>query len=292
MNEHGPRISAVVISRNEEDNIAGCLETLLWCDEIILVDMESEDRTVEIARKFTDHIFPHPKVPAFDIAKQYAVEQATGEWILLIDADEMVPISLAEELRCKSLDEHTCIVKIPFRHYILGSCAEYTGWGYTPLPRFFRKDSVYFTGILHDYMHRMDGARAIKLDSKRENCIEHFAYRDSSHFAEKLNRYTTIEAMHLYDGRVPYSSFRLLASASREFVRRYFLGKGYKEGVRGFSLSLMMAFYRALTFIKLWEKYEFEKKSQVDIYAKMRQDIRDSWTSRRCQADDSETGAR
>ena len=140
-------------------------------------------------------------------------------------------------------------------------------------------------------MHLADGAKVIRLDSRQENCIEHFAYRDSSHFVEKLNRYTTIEAMHLYDGRIPFSSSRLLASAFREFVRRYFLGKGYKEGVRGFSLSLLMAFYRALTFIKLWEKCKFEKESQVDIYIKMRQDIRDSWTSHSRQIDDSETSA-
>lgn len=292
MKEQTPKISAVIIARNEEGNIAGCLETLLWCEEIVLVDMESEDRTVEIARRFTDRIFSHPRVPAFDIAKKYAVEQATGDWILLIDADEMVTPALAETLRSWSREKRVDVLEIPFRHYIMGACVEYTGWGFTPLPRFFRKGAIVFSGVIHDYMHLADGAQVIRLDSIQENCIEHFAYRDSSHFVEKLNRYTTIEAMHLYDGRVRYSLFRLLASACREFVRRYFLGKGYKEGVRGFSLSVMMAFYRALTFIKLWEKYEFEYTSQVDIYAKMRLDIRDSWTSRSRQADNSETGAR
>ena len=199
MKDMKPTISAVVIARNEQDNISGCLETLLWCDEIVLVDMESEDSTVEIARKFTDRIYSHPRVPAFDIAKKYAVEQATSDWILLLDADEMISPILAETLRNRSLEVSADVVEIPFRHYIMGACAEFTGWGFTPLPRFFRKEFVLFSGVVHDYMHLVDGARVIRLDSRQENYIEHFAYRDSSHFVEKLNRYTAIEAMHLYD---------------------------------------------------------------------------------------------
>lgn len=272
-----PSISAVVVARNEENNIAGCLETLLWCDEIVFVDMESEDRTVEIARKFTNRIYSHPIVPAFDIAKKYAVEQAAGDWILLIDADEMVTPSLAEALRFRSLDEGVDIVKIPFRHYIMGSCAEFTGWGFTPLPRLFRRDSVAFTGVVHDYMYIVESARVVHLDCRQENCIEHFAYRDSSHFVEKLNRYTTIEAKHLYDGKSPFSSSKMLVAMLREFVRRFFLGKGYKEGERGLALSIMMAFYRALTFIKLWENYEYANVAQGKIYEAMRKDILNSW---------------
>jgi glycosyltransferase involved in cell wall biosynthesis len=280
MNQQNPTISAVIVARNEEANLAGCLETLLWCDEIILVDMESEDRTVEVARKFTDRIHSHQRVPAFDIAKKYAVEQATCDWILLIDADEMVSPQLAQTLRSRSLETDVDVVEIPFRHYIMGACAEYTGWGFTPLPRFFRKEFILFTGIVHDYMHLVEGARVTRLADSKENCIEHFAYRDSSHFVEKLNRYTTIEAMHLYDGKLPFSIPRLLLAAFREFVRRYFFGKGYREGMRGFSLSLMMAFYRALTFIKLWENYRYENETQDQIYKKMRKDIIDSWCSR------------
>ncbi len=239
MNELKPSISAVVIARNEEVNIASCLETLLWCDEIILVDMESEDQTVEIARKFTSRIYSHPKVPAFDIAKKYAVDQATGDWILLIDADEMVPVPLAEELRCQSLDEHISIVEIPFRHFILGTCAEYTGWGYTP--------------------------------------FIHFNYRDSTHFMEKLNRYTSVEAQHLTDRGEMFSYRHLVIDSLREFYRRYLPGRGYREGVRGLALALMMAFYRALTWIKVWELHTFKDDPVTERYKRMRDEILKEW---------------
>ena len=84
------KISAIINTRNEEHNIRYCLETLRWCDEIIVVDMESEDNTIKIAREYTDKIYSHPKVLAFDIARKYALEKAPGNWILQIDADEMI----------------------------------------------------------------------------------------------------------------------------------------------------------------------------------------------------------
>ena len=277
MNEPKPTISAVIIARNEEANLAGCLETLLWCDEIVVVDMESEDRTAEIARSFTDRVFSHPKVPAFDIAKEYAVEQASGDWVLLIDADEMVPVSLAEQLRCQSLNPQVSIVEIPFRHYILGACTEYTGWGYTPLPRFFRKGAVYFTGNVHDFMHREAGTEAIRLESRAAFCIVHFNYRDAAHFVEKLNRYTSIEAQGLMDRGVNFSCGRMLLASLREFYRRYLPGQGFREGVRGFALAVMMAFYRALTWIKLWELHRYRDDPVTERYQRLRDGILKEW---------------
>lgn len=270
-------ISAVVVVRNEEGNIAECLECLLWCDEIILVDMESEDSTVEIAGRFTNRIFSHPKVPAFDIAKQYAVEQAAGDWILLVDADEMVSVSLAEELRRRSVQQNIDIVEIPFRHYLLGACVEYTGWGYTPLPRFFRKYAIRFTETVHDYMHTIAGSKVLRLESRPEFCIAHFNYRDSSHFVDKLNRYTSIEAQHLLELGHKFSYRHLLVASLREFYRRYLPGLGYREGVRGFALALMMAFYRAVTWIKLWELREFADDPVVKRYRRIRDDIIKGW---------------
>jgi glycosyltransferase involved in cell wall biosynthesis len=277
MNEPRPAISAVIIARNEEANLASCLETLRWCDEIVLVDMESEDRTVAVARDFTDRIYSYPKVPAFDIAKKYAVEQAVGDWVLLIDADEMVPVALAEELRRQSLDPRVSIVEVPFRHYILGACAEYTGWGYTPLPRFFRKGAVYFTGVVHDYMHRAAGAATVRLASTPALCINHFNYRDATHFVEKLNRYTSIEAQGHLDRGGRFSYTRLVLGSLREFYRRYLPGQGYREGVRGFSLALMMAFYRALTMIKVWELQQYRDDPVTERYRRLREGILREW---------------
>ncbi len=272
-----PRISAVINTRNEEGNIRFCLETVRWCDEIVVVDMESEDRTVELAREFTDRIYTHEKVLAFDSARQFAVDKATGDWILLVDADEMVPRPLAETLREIARSDRTDVVEIPFRHYILGDWIRHSGWGLTPLPRFFRRGSVQFCETVHQYIRGTDGARTIRLDPFPNNCFFHFNYTDSAHFIDKLNRYTAIEAQHLFERNVPFSYGRLFLSSSREFFGRFFKGKGYKDGVRGFSLCLMMAFYRALSHIKLWEIHQFRDDPVRERYGRIRQELLDGW---------------
>jgi glycosyltransferase involved in cell wall biosynthesis len=271
------RISAVITARNEEKNIAYCLETLQWCDEIIVIDMESEDKTVEIARKFTERIYSHPKVLAFDIAKKYAVELASGDWILLLDADEMVSVSLAAELKSLSLREDLDIVKIPFRHYILGDIVNYSGWNDTPLPRFFRQGAILFSDKIHDYMHPKSSAKMLRLESVVCNSIRHFSYTDSSHFVDKLNRYTNTEAQHLYDRHVKFSCFALLNATLRQFWWRYISLSGYKDGVRGFLVCLMMTFYQAMCYIKLWEMYEFEHDPVTERYERIRQEVLKQW---------------
>jgi len=274
-------ISAMILARNEEKNIRYCLETLRWCDEIIVVNMDSSDKTAEIAGEFTDNVFFHEKVPAFDIAKKFGVEKATGDWILLIDADEMVQCSLADRLRSIAEENSADIVEIPFKHYIIGDCVRHTGWGYTPLPRFFRKGKVTFTETIHGYMHSVRDAKILRLESHDEICIYHFNYIDSSHFVEKLNRYTSVEAHRLYENKVPFSYRQLIFSALYEFYTRYAAGRGYKDGARGFSLSVMMAFYRALTYIKLWEKYQFEDDPIPARYEKIRNGLLMDWRTKK-----------
>jgi glycosyltransferase involved in cell wall biosynthesis len=267
------KISAVINTRNEEQNIRYCLETLKWCNEIIVVDMESEDKTVEIAREYTDRIYFHKKVLAFDAARKFAVDKATGDWVLLIDADEMVPDTLAAALAAISVENNVDVVEVPFKHYIMGDRMRHGGWGYTPMPRFFRRGMITFRETIHGYMHTVAHAGIFRLELKDENCIEHFNYTDSAHFVEKLNRYTSIEAQHLFQNGEVYSPMKLCSSALREFYNRFIKADGYRDGVRGFSLCLMMSFYRALAYIKLWEMHQFKDEAVSDRYERIRNKI-------------------
>ncbi len=271
------KISAVLLVRNEEANLQYCLETLSWCDEIVLADMESEDRTVEIARKYTDKIYTHPKVPAFDIGKKFAIEKAAGEWIMLVDADEMVPKTLALNLRAFAESDTVDIVEIPFRHYIMGEWVRDSGWGNTALPRFFKKGKITFSETIHAYMRKDPAARLKRRAADDDNYIIHFNFMDSAHFVEKLNRYTNVEAQHLFENGEKFSSVTLFRAALREFYWRFLRRKGYRDGTRGFFLCLMMAFYRALSYIKLWEKYEYRNDPVTSRYARLRKGILAGW---------------
>jgi len=276
-----PRISAVIITRNEEQNIGACLSTVQWCDEIIVVDMESEDRTRELAGNYTDKIFSHKKVLAFDIARQYAVEKSTGEWILWIDADELLPVSLKETLLDVALHDKTDIVYMPRMNFIMGSWIRHTGWWPDYQTRFFKKGAITFIEKVHDFLNISETARKLHLPADEKNAIVHFNYRDSGHFIEKLNRYTDIEAQRLFDDNTRFSLLRMFASALRETAVRFLYFRGYKDGYRGFFLSIMSGFYRMLTHIKLWEKWQNKNKSIQEQYGDLKDKIRREYTDTR-----------
>lgn len=268
-----PMISAVINTRNEEQNIRFCLESLRWCDEIIVVDMESDDKTVDIAREYTDKIYSHEIVRAFDTARKFAVEKASGDWILLIDADELVKKLLSKRLRNIAANDESDIVYIPFKTYIMGAWIKHTGWWPDYHPRFFKRGTITFVENVHAYMNESSAAKKLYLPAEEINSIEHFAYRDSEHFITKLNRYTTIEARHMFDQGQRFSLFRMLAAGFRGFQVRYISQKGYKDGYRGFSLSLMMGFYRTLNYIKLWEYWQNKDLSVQDQYNALKETI-------------------
>jgi hypothetical protein len=168
-------------------------------------------------------------------------------------------------------------VEIPFRHYIMGDWVRHSGWGPTPLPRFFRRGAVHFRDTVHGYIWKDNKARATRLDPSPGNCIHHFNYVDSSQFVEKMNRYTDIEAQQLYAHNVPFSCGRLLKASVFTFFGRFVKERGYRDGVRGFFLCLMMAFYQALSHIKLWEKRTFGDDPVPDRYGRIRQELLHGW---------------
>jgi glycosyltransferase involved in cell wall biosynthesis len=270
---HMPKISAVINTRNEELNIKFCLESLKWCDEIIVVDMESDDYTVAIAREYTKKIFTHEKVLDFDIARVFAVAQATGDWVLLIDADELVTHSLAKRLISIAQENVADIVSIPFKTYMLGAWITHTGWWPEYHSRFFRRGSLKFTGDVHAFISELPGAKKLQLPALEENAIIHFAYHDCEHFVTKLNRYTTIEAMQMHAAGRQFSVFRMIVAGLRGFQVRYITNKGFMDGYRGFFLSLMMGFYRTLTYMKLWENFEFQNNPVSKTYQDLKEDI-------------------
>lgn len=266
-------ISAIVNTRNEEKNLDSCLSCLKWCDEIVVVDMESEDRTVEIAREYTDKVFTHKKILAFDLARKYAVEQASGDWVFLVDADEIIPSTLMKKIFEIVLEDLVDIIYCPRKNYIMGEWIKNTGFWPDYQPRIFRKNSIRFTEQVHNFMHISDDSKIRYLDVCPEFAIEHFAYNDSDNFVTKLNRYTTIEAKQMFNKGKNFSLFKMLVAGFRGFQVRYISQKGYKDGYRGFFLSLMMGFYRTLNYIKLWEYWQNKDESVEIKYLKIKDKI-------------------
>ena len=249
-----PRISAVVNTLNEERRLPHALGSVRpWVDEIVVVDMHSDDNTADIARGFGAVVYLHERVGYADPARAFAVDQSTGDWILVLDADEMVPAPLARRLMEIARGEAADIVRIPMLNYLFGAPLRGTGWGreQDTHMRFFRRGSMEITGDIHDYLHPAAGARIIEIEAREGLCLVHHNYSDVAHFVEKLNRYTEIEADAISRQKGRTSRSMALAGAAREFARRYVKQRGFRDGWRGFYLAWLMAGYRLITAAKV-----------------------------------------
>lgn len=280
------KISVLINTLNEEGNIKNCLESVKWADEIILVDMYSEDRTVEIAKEYTEKIYYHDRMGYVEPARKFALDKASNQWVLVIDADEMVPLALRNKLyEIMSSDKYDAVL-IPHRNYFFGYPMSGTGWG--PLQdmhiRFFRKDTVRFSNRIHAFIELSPGARLYKIKEEELSFI-HFNYIDVEHFLEKLNRYTTIEAKNAVSAGESFFWPRFFYSVLKEFGVRYIVNKGYRDGLQGFVLAFLMSAYRVAAGYKhfLLQKHNTTDRINSDVmrqYQKIAEEILQEYDSK------------
>lgn len=260
-------ISVTVNTLNEERRLPYALGSVhSWADEIVVVDMYSDDRTREIAESYGAKVYLHERAGYVEPARAFAVEKASHDWIVMVDADEMVPISLSRRLREIACNDEADVVLIPRRNFLLGKVMDYAGWGMQQdyHPRFFKRGHIRLTSTIHQLGRIPKEARILKLPPRAEFAVHHFNYVNIAHFIEKMNRYTTIEAeAALKKGRQP-GRLRALNRALRKFIHVYFQRKGFREGWRGFYLALLMAFYRLLVQAKLTELQQSGTLEEVE----------------------------
>jgi len=264
-----PRISAVINTFNEERNLPLALRSVQpWVDEIVVVDMYSDDRTVDIAHEFGAKVFFHERVGFADPARAFALEQASGDWMLVLDADEIIPLPLSRALTNVARSDSADVVRIPWLNYLLGAPLMHTNWGPdqdTHL-RFFKRAHVRPTAEVHDHLHAIPGSRVLKLDFEPGLAVVHFSSLDSQQFIEKVNRYTSIEARQAFERGERKTPVGSLVSGATEFGLRYIKGGGLLDGWRGFYLSLFMSFYRIVTAAKLRELTVLGNREQIESH--------------------------
>jgi len=242
------RVSVTIIAWNEEDLLKACLESVGWADEIIVIDAESTDKTVQVAREFTDKIWVRPW-PGFAAQKNFALEQADGEWILSLDADERVTPELRSRIDAivragGPADGYS----IPRRNLFWGAWVRHGGLYPDYQLRLFRRGAGRFVdSAVHE---------SVLVAERVEKVVEpllHHSYRGLDDFVTRSNRYSTLAAAELVKrGDRP----RLLGLALRplgRFLSMYVLRVGFLDGWRGFVLAVLYANYVFLRMAKAWE---------------------------------------
>lgn len=256
-------ISAVINTLNEEKNIKRVISSLKgFVNEIVVVDMESDDKTQDLAKEEGAKVFVHKRVGYVEPARNFAIQKAKGDWILIVDADEEVPASLGRKLKEIEKRAKGFIYKIPRKNIIFGKWIKYGGWWPDYNVRFFKKGSVTWSDKIHSVPFLK--GRVKRLKAREDLAIVHHNYQTISQFIQRLDRYTTIQAKEKREERKRLTWKDVVRRPTEEFIRRFFFYEGYKDGLHGLSLALLQAFSELVVYLKLWESEDFLRQ-QIDI---------------------------
>jgi glycosyltransferase involved in cell wall biosynthesis len=243
------RLSANLIARNEQRTIARCLESIEWCDEIVVIDGGSTDRTVEIARDFSDQVAVHP-FDNFASQRNRAIERSSGDWILSVDCDEWISPALAREVRQKieAAPESCHGFWVPIRSRIFGRPFRYSGTQGERKLRLFRRHFGRWTGALHETL-KLNGLR-----SSLQNAIEHESTPDIDTYLRKLMQYSSLEAESIVASGTATSWPHQWLKPVWQFARLYFGKLGFLDGPEGFRFCLLSAWQVWITHQKVIER--------------------------------------
>ena len=254
------KLTVVVLTKDEASRISQCLESVKWADEIIIVDDQSQDRTLSIAREFTDKVFVR-KMEIEGRHRNWAYAQAANPWILSLDADERVTPELQKEIRDRLLSSPAENgFTIPRRNFIGDYWVKHGGWYPSPQLKLFRKDKFRYEEVgVHPRAFMDDPCGHLRSD------LIHYSYRDIEDFLAKLNNQTTREARKWHDQGKPMTLGRFLWRTYDRFMRTYFTRGGYKDGGVGFMIAYFAGLYQFLSYLKYRELVGEQKITKSNI---------------------------
>lgn len=250
-------LSVVISAYNEESKIQRTLKSISWADEIILVDNSSTDETPIISAKYTRKIFKRPNLPMLNINKNYGFTKATSDWILCLDADEVIPADLKLEIiRAISVNNNLVGYWIPRKNIIFGKWIEHGLWWPDKQLRLFKKGLArYPEKHVHEYI-APDGPTG-----EFSTPFLHYNYETISQYLHKMTDiYTQNEVDKLVSSGYQLNWTDALRFPLSDFVKIYFAQKCYKDGLHGLVLSILQAFYSFIVFARVWESQKFRKR--------------------------------
>jgi glycosyltransferase involved in cell wall biosynthesis len=254
-------ISVIVITKNEERNLADCLESVRWARQIVVVDAQSTDRTVEVARRYTDDVAVTPW-KGYVEAKNAALERATNDWVLWLDADERAMPGLEEEVAriVRGADSGPAAYSVARRAYFLGRWIRHCGWYPGRVVRLFRKSRASFAAShVHERLVVQGETGVLSTD------LLHYTDENLYHYFAKLNRYTSLAAADLAErGRIGAVT-DLLVRPPFMFFKMYLLQRGFLDGMAGLVLSLASSAYVFAKYAKLYERTVLARRTAPSV---------------------------
>ncbi len=254
-------LTVIITTFNEADNIARALDSVRWADEIIIVDSHSTDHTIEIAKTNTNKIFKRAYEGPAD-QKNWAIAKATHDWILILDADERATPELKEDIQVLLHQDD-----LPYdaywigrKNYFMGQHICYSGWQNDAVVRLIRKDKCRYNDLRVHEEIETEGIKVGRLHSK----LEHFTFRNTTHFLEKMRRYAQWSAEDHRKKTTKVGWFHLFGKPFFRFFKHFVVQRGFLDGKVGFIISVIMAWGVFLRYLYLKEELVTGKDNVVE----------------------------
>ena len=257
------KISVVINTLNEEKNLPRAIASVKGlADEIIVVDMKSEDNTLNIAKKAGAKVYEYKRMGYVEPARNFAIGKAKGEWILILDADEQLPKPLINKLKKIVKNPTANYYRLPRKNIIFRKWMKHSRWWPDYNIRFFQKEFVSWSEVIHSVP--MTQGKGLDLPAKEDLAIIHNHYESIEQYIERMNRYTKLQAKGLIKDGYEFSWKDVIVKPASEFLSRYFAGEGYKDGLHGLALASLQAFSELVLYLKIWQSEKF-KEQEINV---------------------------
>ena len=259
------KLSVCVLALNEEKNLKACLESVrpLASEILVGIDDKTTDKSLEVAKKYTEKVYKLKHVKLFHVNKQKVVDKASQPWVLWLDADEVVDKDLGVEIKKVIKNKEFNGYYIPRKNYIFNKWIQHTGWYPDYQLRLWQKGKVTWPCVSIHEDPMVEGQTA-----NLSGHLVHQNYTSVGQYLNKLNKYTSLDAERLKDEiRSPFIK-HVLVRPLDELIKRLVAEKGYKDGLHGLVLSLLQAFYELVVVVKIWEMGKF-KPEETEVLRKV-----------------------
>ena len=246
-------LTAVILTKNEEKNIEKCLKSLSWCDEILVVDDNSTDKTKELVRKYKATLLERNLEGDFSQQRNFALQHAKGEWVLFVDADEVVSPEFAFEIQGKIVSGAVQGWYMKRLDSMWGKKLLHGETGNIQLMRLGKRDGGLWEGNVHETW-KIKGKTGVL-----SHPLYHYPHQSLTQFLQEINFYTTLRAEELHKKNIKVSWVQIITYPKAKFFVNYFLKQGFRDGLEGLVFALLMSLHSFLVRAKLWHMNHQDK---------------------------------
>ncbi|MCH3885333.1 glycosyltransferase family 2 protein [Tenacibaculum aquimarinum] len=245
------KITAIIPTLNEQDNIQRAINSVLFADEVIVIDSFSTDETVAIVKKNKNVTLLQRKFDDFSTQKNYAIEKATHNWVLVLDADEELPKKLQKEIK-NTVENPKDFVAFYIRRnfFYRGTKINFSGFRTSKVKRLFLKNECEYKGVVHEELNCNGKISFFK------NKLNHYSYKNSEHYKQKLHQYAQLQANELFAKGKKATPFHTIIKPIARFFIHYIIRLGIFDGIKGLQLSYLMAYGVSKRYEYLNEIYD------------------------------------